>query len=177
MLSQMSVVLQDPYLFSGTVKENIKYQNLHVSDASMIAAAKMVGAHQFIMNLPNGYDTLLAERGSNISLGERQLLSFARAVTSNPRILILDEATANIDSYTESQIQSALGSLLKDRTAIVIAHRLSTIRGADKIVVMEKGNVVEVGRHHELIANSGPYAKQYEKNFSSLESDSGIRSV
>ena len=177
LISQMSVVLQDPYLFSGSVKENIKYENLHVSDGSVVAAAKTVGAHQFVMNLPDGYDTLLTERGSNISLGERQLLSFARAIIADPRILILDEATANVDSYTEAQIQAALSGLLKDRTAIVIAHRLSTIRGADKIVVMDKGNVVEAGKHDDLITNSGLYSKLYEKNFSSLESDSEVRRV
>ena len=177
LISQMSVVLQDPYLFSGSVKENIKYENLHVSDGSVVAAAKTVGARQFVMNLPDGYDTLLTERGSNISLGERQLLSFARAIIADPRILILDEATANVDSYTEAQIQAALSGLLKDRTAIVIAHRLSTIRGADKIVVMDKGNVVEAGRHDDLITNSGLYSRLYEKNFSSLESDSEVRRV
>ena len=177
LISQMSVVLQDPYLFSGSVKENIKYENLHVSDGSVVAAAKTVGAHQFVMNLPDGYDTLLTERGSNISLGERQLLSFARAIIADPRILILDEATANVDSYTEAQIQAALSGLLKDRTAIVIAHRLSTIRGADKIVVMDKGNVVEAGKHDDLITNSGLYSRLYEKNFSSLESDSEVRRV
>ena len=126
--NQMSMVLQEPYLFSGTVRENIKYSHIEATDEQMYAAARAVGAHDFIMDLQDGYDTFLAERGGNLSVGQRQLLSFARAIVANPRILILDEATANIDSYTEVLIQRALEELLKDRTAIVIAHRLSTIR-------------------------------------------------
>ena len=167
--SQMSMVLQEPYLFSGTVRENIKYSHTEASDEHMIEAAVAVGAHDFIMALEDGYDTYLAERGTNLSVGQRQLLSFARAIVADPKILILDEATANIDSYTEMLIQRALSELLKDRTAIVIAHRLSTIRSSDKIVVLNFGEVMEVGNHDQLIANDGLYAHLYHMNYAAME--------
>ena len=166
---QMSMVLQEPFLFSGTVRENIKYSHVDATDEQVIAAAKAVNAHDFIMRLENGYDTFLAERGLNLSVGQRQLLSFARAIVSDPRILVLDEATANIDSYTELLIQRALHGLLQDRTAIVIAHRLSTIRGADKIVVLHLGEIVEVGTHTELMARRGLYEHLYQMNYASIE--------
>ena len=132
-------------------QENIRYAHTEASDADVVAAAQAVGAHDFIMALKQGYDTTLAERGVNLSVGQRQLLSFARAIVSNPRILILDEATANIDTHTEILIQNALKHLLEGRTSIVIAHRLSTIRNADVIVVLEHGRVVEMGKHAELL--------------------------
>ncbi len=166
---QMSMVLQEPFLFSGTVRENIKYNNSDVTDMRMIEAAQAVNAHNFIMRLENGYDTFLAERGVNLSLGQRQLISFARAIVADPRVLILDEATANIDSYTEVLIQRALQNLLKERTAIVIAHRLSTIRGADKIVVLNLGEVVEEGTHDQLLASNGLYSRLYAMNYASIE--------
>lgn len=166
---QMSMVLQEPFLFSGTVRENIKYNHPWASDERMIEAAKAVGAHDIIMGLDAGYDTYLAERGINLSLGQRQLLSFARAIVADPRILILDEATANIDSYTEMLIQRALQRLLRGRTAIVIAHRLSTIRGADKIVVLNQGEIVEVGDHASLMERDGLYAHLYQMNYASME--------
>jgi len=168
-VSQMSMVLQEPYLFSGTVMENIKYNHVHVTDAKAISSAKVVGAHEFIMQLEGGYDTFLSERGANISLGQRQLISFARAIVDDPKILILDEATASIDSHTELVIQTALRKLLEGRTAIVIAHRLSTIRGADKIVVLESGEVAEEGNHQELMDKDGLYAHLYNMNFQSIE--------
>ena len=167
--SQMSMVLQEPFLFSGTVRENIKYNHADVSDRRMIEAAKAVGAHNFIGKLEDGYDTYLEERGENLSVGQRQLISFARAIVADPKILILDEATANIDSHTEAQIQLALRSLLKGRTAIVIAHRLSTIRGADKIVVLSKGELVEEGTHDELLDRDGLYSHLYHMNYAVLE--------
>ena len=166
---QTSMVLQEPFLFTGTVRENIKYTHHDVSDGDMIAAARAVGAHDFIERLEDGYDTLLHERGVNLSVGQRQLISFARAIVDDPRILILDEATANIDSFTEMLIQRALQTLLEGRTAIVIAHRLSTIRGADKIVVLNHGEVEEVGDHDELMDRDGLYAHLYSMNFAALK--------
>ena len=139
LVNQMSMVLQEPFLFSGTVKENIRYNHQDASDQAVYDAAKAVGADEFINALENGHDTVLAERGVNLSVGQRQLLSFARAVVGDPRILILDEATASIDTHTEVLIQKALQRILKNRTSIVIAHRLSTIRNADKIVVVDRG--------------------------------------
>ena len=167
--NQMSMVLQEPYLFSGTVRENIKYNHTEAADQQMFQAARAVGAHDFIMALENGYDTFLAERGGNLSVGQRQLISFARAIVADPKILILDEATANIDSYTELLIQRALEGLLKGRTAVVIAHRLSTIRGADKIVVLNFGEVMEVGNHDQLMAEDGLYAHLYKMNYAAIE--------
>jgi ATP-binding cassette subfamily B protein len=165
LVRQMSMVLQEPYLFSGTVKENIRYAHVAATDADIVAAAKAVGAHDFIMALEQGYDTPLAERGVNLSVGQRQLLSFARAIVGNPRILILDEATANIDTHTEILIQNALKQILEGRTSIVIAHRLSTIRNADTIVVLDHGRVVEMGKHAELLERKGLYARLYAINY------------
>ena len=165
LVHQMSMVLQEPYLFSGTVSENIRYQNADATEEEMIAASKAVGAHDFIMEMDGGYDSELAERGVNLSIGQRQLISFARAIVGNPRILVLDEATANIDTHTELLIQQALNRILKDRTSIVIAHRLSTIRNADKIVVLDRGNVAEVGSHDELLEAGGVYAQLYAINY------------
>jgi ATP-binding cassette subfamily B multidrug efflux pump len=165
LVQQMSMVLQEPYLFSGTVRENIRYAHAAAGDEDVVAAAKAVGAHEFIMALDQGYDTPLAERGVNLSVGQRQLLSFARAIVGNPRILILDEATANIDTHTELLIQQALKRILEGRTSIVIAHRLSTIRNADQIIVLEHGRVVETGNHAELLTRQGVYARLYAVNY------------
>jgi ATP-binding cassette subfamily B protein len=167
--SQISVVLQEPFLFSGSVRENIKHNHVDVTDEQMIEASKAVGAHDFVMTLENGYDTYLVERGANLSVGQRQLISFARALVANPRIVVLDEATANIDSYTEMQIQRALQKLLEGRTAIIIAHRLSTVRGADRIVVLKFGEVIETGSHTELMNRDGLYAQLYMMNYAALE--------
>ena len=156
---QMSVVLQEPFLFSGTVKENIRYNHAEASDEDVVRAARAVGAHDFIVKLESGYDTALRERGGNLSVGQRQLVSFARAIVADPRILILDEATANIDTHTEVLIQRALGELLRDRTALVIAHRLSTVRNADRIVVIDQGRIVEEGNHDQLMAKGGLYSR------------------
>jgi len=165
LVNQMSMVLQEPFLFSGTVKDNIRYNHQDASDEAVYDAAKAVGADEFINALEDGYNTVLAERGVNLSVGQRQLLSFARAVVGDPRILILDEATASIDTHTEVLIQQALQKILKDRTSIVIAHRLSTIRNADKIVVLDHGQVAEIGNHEELLTKRGVYSRLYSINY------------
>lgn len=163
--AQMGMVLQDPFLFNGTVKENILFGRLDAKDDEVIAAAKAVGAHDFIMNLKNGYDTSVEEGGLTLSVGQRQLISFARALLANPRILILDEATSSVDTQTEHVIQTALATLLQGRTSFVIAHRLSTITNADKIVVIDGGKITEQGKHSELIALQGRYYELYKTGF------------
>jgi len=163
--AHMGVVLQNPYLFSGTVRENIAYGRPEATDEAVHAAAEAVGADQFITNLENGYDTILQQRGQNLSVGQRQLISFARAILASPRILVLDEATAYVDTQTEVIIQKALRELLKNRTSFVIAHRLSTIREASRIVVLDKGKIAEIGSHDELLAANGIYANLYKMTY------------
>jgi len=162
---QMAMVLQEPFLFGGTVADNIAYGRPGASRAQIEDAAEAVDAHVFIEALPKGYDTRLTEQASTLSQGQRQLLSFARAVLADPRILILDEATSSIDTRTEQRIQAALGRLLRGRTSIVIAHRLSTIRDADLILVIESGQIVERGNHAALLAAGGRYADLYQRQF------------
>ena len=164
----ISMVLQDPIIFSGTVEDNIKYK-AQATREEVIEASKLVGSHDFIMTLPKGYDTNLEESGANLSIGQRQLLSFARALLLDSKIFILDEATSYIDSYTERQIQKALDEVLKNRTGIIIAHRLSTIKNADKIVVLDKGEIQEIGSHDELLNNKGLYWKLWNNNESSFD--------
>ena len=162
---QMAIVLQDPFLFSGTVKENIRYGNPQASDEEIISVAEAVGAHEFIMNLPEGYETDVRERGGRLSMGQRQLVSLARALIADPRILIMDEATSSVDAYTELIIKQAMEKVLRKRTSIVIAHRLSTVRNADLIVVLDKGRIVDMGKHDELMRRGGLYRKLYEMQF------------
>jgi ABC-type multidrug transport system fused ATPase/permease subunit len=163
--SQIGIVLQEPFLFTGTIRDNIRYGRLDATDEEIEEAARAVGAHDLIMQLPDGYETPIRERGRNLSVGQRQLISFARALLANPRILILDEATANIDTFTELLVQQGLRRLLHGRTALVIAHRLSTIKGADSIVVLQAGRIVEQGTHAELLQRKGAYAALYAMGF------------
>ncbi len=165
----VAMVLQEPYLFSGTIFENIRYAKTAATRDDVIAAAKAVGAHDFIMRLRDGYETQLDQGGVNLSLGQRQLLSFARALVADARILVLDEATANVDSHTELEIQRALAHLLKGRTAIVIAHRLATIRGADRIIVLQDGGIIETGNHDQLMESDGLYSRLYRMNYASFD--------
>lgn len=162
---QVGFVQQDTFLFSGTVADNIRYGRLDATDSEVEEAAKAVSVHDFILALPEGYKTKLGERGTGLSQGQRQLIAFARTVLAGARILILDEATSNIDTYTEGLIQNALKSVLKGRTAFVIAHRLSTVRDADLVLVVDKGQIVERGTHDELLALGGRYAELYQRQF------------
>ena len=159
--AQMGIMLQDSFIFSGTIMDNIRYSRLEATDDEVIAAAKAVCAHEFIMETEDGYQTEVNERGSRLSVGQRQLISFARALLADPRILILDEATANIDTRTEKALQVGLNQLLKGRTSFIIAHRLSTIQHADMIMVVDKGQIIERGNHAELLALEGEYHKLF----------------
>ncbi len=163
--SRMAMVLQETWLFSGTIMDNLRYGRLESTDDEVIQAAKMAHADEFITTLPQGYQTVLNETATNISQGQRQLLTIARAFVANPEILILDEATSSVDTRTERLIQSAMNRLLKGRTSFVVAHRLSTIRDANQILVMDKGNIVETGNHESLLKQEGLYASLYNSQF------------
>jgi ATP-binding cassette subfamily B protein len=161
----IGVVLQDVFLFSGSVMDNITLRNPEISRDQVIEAAKMIGVHEFIEQLPKGYDYHVMERGNMLSLGQRQLLSFIRALLYNPAILVLDEASSSIDTGSEILMEKAIDTLIAGRTSIIIAHRLSTIRKADKIIVLDKGEIKEMGNHTELLSLGGFYAKLHEMQF------------
>ena len=168
---QVGLVLQDPFLFSGTIRDNIVFANPEATDDEVIAAANVVNLHDQVMDMDFGYDTAVEERGARLSVGQRQLVSFARAVLNDPRILILDEATSSVDTQTEALIQEALKRLMHGRTSIVIAHRLSTVRNADQLLVIDHGNLVEQGSHDELVNAGGHYGRLYRLGFSVAEAD------
>jgi ATP-binding cassette, subfamily B, bacterial MsbA len=163
--SQIGIVLQETFLFNLPVRENIRYGRSDASDAEVEAAARAAAAHDFIMEMPDGYDTMVGERGARLSGGQRQRIAIARAILVDPRILILDEATSSVDTRTDFLIQRALDELMRNRTTIVIAHRISTIQRADQILVLNQGQVVDRGTHHELLRRSGVYAHLYEMQF------------
>lgn len=163
--SQLGIMTQDNFLFSGTIRENIRYGRLDATDEEVVEAAKAVNAHEFIEKLEKGYDTEISERGARLSIGQRQLLAFARTMVSKPGILILDEATSSIDTHTELLVQKGIDALLKGRTSFVIAHRLSTIRKADRIFVIDQGKILEEGNHEELMAGKGAYYQLYQSQF------------
>ena len=165
LVNQIGTVVQEPFLFSGSINDNIRFNHPRVTDEQIVRATKTVGAHEFIMKMEHGYESPVEERGMNLSAGQRQLIALARALVFDPRIIILDEATASVDSQTETMIQEALGEALEGRTALVIAHRLSTVRNADRVIVMAEGEIVEEGNHRQLLQTGGLYSKLYRMNF------------
>ncbi|MBZ0277694.1 MAG: ATP-binding cassette domain-containing protein, partial [Anaerolineae bacterium] len=163
--SKLGVVLQTPHLFSGTVRENLRYGRLDANDDEIIAAAKLAGAHEFVMALEKGYDEQVGEGGVLLSVGQKQLISLARAILAKPEIFIMDEATSSVDTLTEALIQQGMETLMKRSTSFIIAHRLSTIRKADRIIVIENGRIAEIGSHRELLRQRGHYYNLYTKQF------------
>jgi ATP-binding cassette subfamily B protein len=169
----IGLVLQEPFLFFGTISDNIAYGKPDATREEIVAAARAANAHEFILRLPHGYDSMVGERGQTLSGGERQRISIARALLIDPHILILDEATSSVDTTTEKEIQKALDNLVKGRTTIAIAHRLSTLRQADRLVVLDRGQIVEIGSHDELLARQGHYYRLYQAQQRQAENDFG----
>jgi ATP-binding cassette subfamily B protein len=172
----IGLVLQEPFLFFGTIADNIAYGRPDATREEIIAAARAAHAHEFILRLPHGYDSLVGERGQTLSGGERQRISIARALLIDPHILILDEATSSVDTTTEREIQNALDNLVRGRTTIAIAHRLSTLRRADRLVVLDRGQIVEVGQHEELLAREGAYFQLHQAQTRQAELDAAAAS-
>jgi ATP-binding cassette subfamily B protein len=170
----IGLVLQEPFLFFGTIAENIAYGRPDATQSEIVAAARAAHAHEFILRLPQGYDSLVGERGQGLSGGERQRISIARALLIDPKILILDEATSSVDTETEKEIQKALDNLVRGRTTIAVAHRLSTLRRANRLVVMDKGHMVEVGSHEELMDKQGAYHRLYEAQARQAKTDQDV---
>ena len=170
----IGIVLQDTVMFNETVRENIRFEKLESNEEEIIRAAELANAHSFIKRLPHGYDTILSDDAGNISKGQAQLLNIARVILNNPQILVLDEATSNVDTRMEVKIQEAINKLLKGRTSFVIAHRLSTIVNADKIIVINNGEIVEMGSHEELINRKGIYYKMYTGIFEEADDESNL---
>ena len=175
--SNMAVVLQDNFLFAGSIADNIRYGRPDATDEQIVEAAKLAHAHEFITRFPNGYDTQVMERAANLSLGQRQLIAIARAVLADPKVLILDEATSNVDPRTEVRLQQALNTLLAGRTSLVVAHRLSTIRAADQVLVVDGGEIVERGRHEELLQRRGAYYRLYQQQFAPADESAPAEGV
>ncbi|MCA9944094.1 MAG: ATP-binding cassette domain-containing protein, partial [Anaerolineales bacterium] len=162
---QIGIVSQVPFLFAGTVAENVRYGRPAATDAEIEAMAKRIGEGEWLETLPNGLDSQVGERGSRLSMGQRQLVALTRVLVQSPRIFVLDEATASVDPFTESQIQQALNLIMANSTAIIIAHRLSTVRAADRIIVLQKGHIIEQGNHEALMEQAGHYAELYDTYF------------
>ena len=175
--SSLGYVLQTPHLFSGTIKENIRYGKLTATDQEVEEAAKTVGAHEFIMKLEKGYDTEAGEGGNLMSTGQKQLISFARAILADPRIFVLDEATSSIDTESEMKIEAAVGALLKNRTSFIIAHRLSTVRHADRILVIDDGEMLEQGTHAQLMKQKGRYYELYMTQFKTEQFEKSLAAI
>ncbi|MQF70199.1 ABC transporter ATP-binding protein [SAR202 cluster bacterium AD-804-J14_MRT_500m] len=175
LVAQIGTVIQEPFLFSGSIKDNIRFSHSQVTDEQIVNAAKVVGVDSFIRRMDGGYDAPVDERGGNLSAGQRQLIALARALVFDPKIIILDEATASVDSYTEMIMQKSLGDVLRDRTALIIAHRLSTVRSADRIIVMDQGRIVEEGNHSELLDLQGVYSKLYRMSFENTGALNGCK--
>ncbi|MNY30409.1 putative multidrug export ATP-binding/permease protein [compost metagenome] len=169
--AQIGVVTQEPFLFHTTIKENLRYAKPEATDAELVAACRSANIHEMIASLPEGYDTMVGERGYRLSGGEKQRLALARVILKSPRILILDEATSALDSHSEALIQAALTPLMQGRTTVAIAHRLSTILHADQILVVDQGRIVEQGRHAELLVQGGLYARLYREQFTEKQVD------
>ena len=168
---RIGLVLQEPFLFAGTIRENIAYGWQEATDEDIVRASTLVGLHPYVAGLPDGYDSIVEERGGNLSGGQRQLISLARALLIDPRIIILDEATSSVDTETELLIQRGLDRLMQDRTALIIAHRLSTIKNANRILVLDRGRLVEQGTHAELLDAEGYYFRLYTTGFSTSEDE------